>query len=488
MNVGAETSKRFVTNVFGTAAGFLGTVVFTRQIGFDGIGTYAIFFSLQMVAGSLISFGLFPTVTKRVSEGENEARQFASGALILLTGVGVVSIGAFILGDLINELVGTETASFVPLAVLSWGLFRLSGAFLEGKQRVALVGAIENSRHIIIVPIQLVFVFAGFDVVGLICGLILGQFVTFLISYIGFARVIPAQPSFELFRDFVHYSKYAYVQSVAGQLFKQADYILLGQFVGAGPTGVYKNAFRITEASMLFSSALSRVSFPQFSALTEQGNDERVKRLLAGVFTYAGLFAIPMISGGAVIGNDLMITIYANNPGVSVLPIIGVVGIGNVLLPLLSIANLINGYREGIENFFLGVGRPRIYAASGLLLVGTYSVSAVPLILSYGSFGVAVATVLAFGVSVGSMLVYLDQKVPRAAVRDISTQIVSAVLMTVIVYAAKVQLGTALGLWRLVLLLSVGGTTYFVFLLALSKRIRGDAVNVLLDLHNEFIM
>ncbi|WP_135805507.1 oligosaccharide flippase family protein [Halorussus marinus] len=487
MKIGAEVSKRFVTNVLGTVAGFLGTVFFTRELGFGGIGTYAAYFSLQMIAANVFSFGLYPVLVKRVSGGDTEAREFASGALVLLAGVAAVAALSVAFRGTINGLLGVDVALLVPLGVLTWGLFRLSGSFLEGKQRVALVGAIENGRYALIVPIQAALVVEGHGVRGLVWGLIAGQFLTFLVSYVGFARVVPARPSVALFRSFVGFSKYAYVRSVSSQLFKQADYLLIQQFVGPAATGVYKNVFTLTEASMLFSSALAQVAFPQFSALNEAGDDEEVGRLLSAVFTYAGLFAVPIVGGGAVIGNALLLTIYGESAGTATLPVLGAVGLANALVPVLAVANLINGYREGLEKFFLGTGRPRLYAASGVLLIGVYGVSAVPLTIWFGAWGVAWATVLAFGASVATMLVFLDESVPASTYTDVGHQVASMAVMTAVVYALKLQLGGAAGAVRIAALLAVGGLTYFGVLLGLSERIRIDAVAVLRDLRGQLL-
>lgn len=487
MKVGAEISKRFVTNVLGTLAAFFGTVFFTRELGFGGIGTYAVFLSLQMIAANLSSFGLYPVVVKRVSEGTDEARHFTSGALILFGGTAVVALATLVLRSRINSILDADAALFVPFGVLSWGLFRLSGSFLEGKQRVALVGAIENGRYALIVPIQAALVVAGYGVEGLIGGLVAGQFLTFLVSYVGFARVVPARPSRELFRAFLGYSKYAYVKSVSSQLFKHADYILLGHIVGTGVTGVYKNVFTLTEASMLFSSALAQVTFPQFSALTEAGDDEAVERLLSVVFTYSGVFAIPIIGGGAVVGNALLLTIYGQGAGTISLPLVGVVGLANALVPVLAGANLLNGYREGLEKFFLGTGRPKLYAASGILLVVVYGVLAVPLTTYFGSWGVAWATVLAFGASVGAMVVMLDESIPPRALADVTRQAVAMLVMTGVVYGLRLQLGGASGVIRLGFLLVVGAIVYFAVLLVLSERIRIDVLAVADDLRNQML-
>ncbi|WP_323675777.1 oligosaccharide flippase family protein [Halorubellus sp. PRR65] len=482
MNIGAEVSKRFVTNVFGTLAGFLGTLYFTRELGFDGIGTYAIFVSIQMIAANLSSFGLFTVLTKRVSEGTDQAKYFTTGAIVLASGVSAVTVLSIALREFINDVVGVDVALLVPLGVLSWGLFRLSGAYIEGQQRVALAGAIDNGRYAIIVPIQAALVLEGYGIPGLVWGLIAGQFLTFGVSYFGYARVVPAFPSASIARDFLDYSKYAYVKNVSSQLFKQADYIIIGLFAGQGPTGVYKNVFTLTEAAMLFSSALSRVMFPQFSALSEAGDDAEISRLFAALFTYIGLFAIPLIGGGAVIGNDVLLTLYGENPGETMLPIIGMVGLANVLVPILAVANLLNGYRDGLEKYFLGTGNPRVYAASGLLLIVVYALTAVPLTVAYDAWGVAIATVLAFGASVTTMLWFLDEPVPLSVLADVGKEIVAMLAMTVVVFLLVTRLGGAHGVFRLAFVLAIGATTYFGLLLALSERVRVDALAVARDL------
>jgi O-antigen/teichoic acid export membrane protein len=482
MDVGVETSKRFGTNVLGTAAGFLGTLYFTRELGFDGVGTYAVFVSLQMVAGSLATFGIYAVLTKRVSEGRNQAAYFTTGAVILAVGAAVVAVVSVAARDVIDALVGVDVALLLPLAVLSWGAFRLSGAFLEGKERVALAGALDNGRHAIVVPIQAALVLDGFGVRGLVYGLIAGQTVTFLVSYVGFARVVPNLPTRAILTDFLAYSKYSYVQVVADQLFKHADYVILGQFAGAGPTGVYKNAFQITEATTLFASALSKVSLPRFSALDEVGDDAEIARLFAALFTYGGLVAIPVAAGGAIVGNDLLLTLYGESPGTTVLPVLGVVGLANALVPLLATANLLNGYRTSLERFSLGTGNPRLYAASGVVLVVVYAVVAVPLTMAYDAWGVAIATVVSFGTSLAANVWLLDERVPAAALADVGVELLAALAMTGVVSVLVDALGGANGALRLGCVLAVGATTYFAIVLALSERVRVDALGVARDL------
>lgn len=482
MAIGVETSKRFATNVAGTVAGFLGTLYFTRALGFDGVGTYAIFVSLQMVAGALSTFGIYVVLTKRVSEGRNQAAYFTTGALLLGVGVAAVAVVSLVARGVINDLVGVDVALLVPLGVLTWGLFRLSGAFLEGKERVALAGALSNGRHAVVVPIQAALVLEGFGVHGLVYGLIAGQALTFLVSYVGFARVFPNLPTRSIVRDFLGYSKYSYVQVVADQLFKHADYVLIGGIAGAGPTGVYKNAFQITEATTLFASALSKVSFPRLSALADAGADDEIERLFAALFTYGGLVSIPVAAGGAVVGNDLLLTLYGENPGRTVLPLVGAVGLANALVPLLATANLLNGYRTSLERFLLGTDDPRSFAASGVVLVAVYAVAAVPLAVAYDAWGVAIATVVAFGTSVAVNVWLSDERIPAAALADVGVELFAAAVMTVVVWVVVDALGGAHGALRLGGVLAVGAGTYFAVVLACSDRIRVDAVAVAHDL------
>lgn len=484
MKVGAEVSKRFVANVFGTVAGFLGTFYFANVLGADGIGTYAVFTSLQMVAGTLASLGLFQAVTKRVSEGGAEARHFTSGLIVVFVGAALAGAGAVALRGPINGALGVEAAALVPLGVLSWSLFRLVGAYLAGTGRVALAGFVENGRYVLIVGAQTALVVAGYGVAGLLWGLIAGQFATFLFAYLRYARVAPARPSRALFVEFLQFSKYVYAQSVAGQLFKHADYILLGQFAGVGAAGVYKLAFTVTEATMLFSSALAQVSFPEFSRLSERERTERVRDLFGKTVSYAGLFAVPALGGGAVVGNALLATVYGVAPGTVDVPVLGAVGLGSALIVVLALANLLNGYRSAFESYFAGTNRPEVSAAGAGALIAAYALLAVPLFRAVGALGLAVATTVSFGVCCLLLWTELEAKPPRSAFVDVGTQVGATAVMVAAVAALRGALGGAAGAGRLGVLLAAGVAVYFAALIAANGRLRRDAFWVARDLVN----
>ncbi|WP_224269120.1 oligosaccharide flippase family protein [Haloprofundus salinisoli] len=485
MTVGAEVSKRFLANVFGTVAGFAGTVFFTRELGAPGLGVYAIFTSFQMAAATVVTFGLFSALTKRVSEGENQAKHFTSGILIVLVGTALSALAFAAAAPLVNGVLDADAALLVPLGILSWSLMRVAGAFLEGKGEVALAGFIENGRYVVIVGLQTALLLAGYGVYALLWGLVLGQFATFLVAYLGYARVVPAFPSRELVGDFFSFSKYTYVQSLGSQLFKQADYIVLGQLFGTGAAGLYKISFTLTEAAMLFSSALSDVSFPEFSRLQANDRGERIRELLAKSVTYAGLFAIPAIGGGLVVGNDLLSVVYGVAPGTVSLGALGAVGVGNLLIAVLALANLSNGYRSVLESYFLGTNRPRISALSSVVLIVTYAVLVLPLAELGGTIGLGLVTTLSFGGSCLLLWRTLDYRPTRAVAKDVGTQLAATVVMMAVVATLYAVLDGVSGALTLCLLLGVGGVTYFASLLVVNGRLRNDAWWVVRDLTGE---
>ncbi|QCJ48268.1 polysaccharide biosynthesis protein [Haloprofundus sp. MHR1] len=485
MKVGAEVSKRFVANVFGTVAGFAGTVYFTRLLGTSGLGVYAIFTSFQMAAATLVTFGLFSALTKRVSEGENEAKHFTSGVLIVLVGTAISAVAFAAAAPLVNGILDADAALLVPLGILSWSLMRVAGAFLEGKGKVALAGFIENGRYVVIVGIQTALLLLGYEVYALLWGLVLGQFATFLVAYLGYARVIPAFPSRELLGDFLSFSKYTYVQSLGSQLFKQADYIVLGQLFGSSAAGLYKLSFTLTEAAMLFSSALSDVSFPEFSRLEASDRAERIRELLAKSVTYAGLFAIPAIGGGLIVGNDILSVIYDVDPGTVSLGAVGAVGVGNLLIAVLALANLSNGYRSVLESYFLGTNRPRISALSSVVLIATYAVFVLPLAELAGTIGLGLVTTLSFGGSCLLLWWSLEYRPTRELLADVGSQLAATLSMMLIVGAVYALLGGISGLFTLGVVLGVGGLAYFASLLVTNGRLRNDAWWVVQDLRGE---
>jgi O-antigen/teichoic acid export membrane protein len=484
MKVGAEVSKRFVTNVLGTVAGFAGTIYFARVLGADGIGVFAIFQGIQMLLATLVGFGTYATLTKYVSSTDDEARYFTSALILVAVGGAVSVLVAVGARGIINETIGVNAALLLPAGVVSWSLFRVTGAFLEGKGRVALAGLLENGRYIVIVGAQTAFVVAGYGVFGLLWGLVLGQLATFFVAYFGFARVRPALPTADTFRTFVSFSRHTYVQSLAGQLFKQADYVVLGRLLGPSAAGIYRVSFTISEASMLFAAALSQVSFPEFSRLRSEAREERIRELFDRVFAYSGVFAIPLFAGALVVGNDLLRTVYQIDPGTVRLPLVGDVGLAGALIAILALANLCNGYRGTLDSYFLATDRPRVVVFGSLLLIGTYAVSVVPLTVEFGTLGLGLTTTVSFLAACFVLAYSLDYRPSPSSISDVGAQLFSAGVMWVVLRALVTALGGGSGAARLAFLVCAGAGVYFISLALLSENVRNDVFWIARDLYD----
>lgn len=485
MTVGAEVSKRFVVNVFGTVAGFAGTIYFARVLGADGIGVLAIFQGIQMLLATVVGFGMNATVTKYVSSTDDEARYFTTALILLAAGGALSAVLAFAARGFLNETIGVDAALLLPAGVVSWSLFRVTGAFLEGKGRVALAGLVENFRYVIIVGVQTLLVLAGYDVFGLLWGLVVGQFATFLIAYFGYARVRPALPTTEMFREFLTFSGHTYVQTLAAQLFKQADYIVLGRFLGPSAAGVYRVSFTISEAAMLFSSALSQVSFPEFSRLNSEQRAERIEELFDRVLAYSGVFAIPLFAGALVVGNELLRTVYQISPGTISLPVVGDIGLASALIATLALANLFNGYRVALDSYFLGIHTPRPVVYSSLGLIATYAALVVPLTRTYGPFGLALTTTVSFLVACAVLWNRLEHRPSASSASDVGAQFLAASVMGVVTFGLATALGGAAGIVRLSLVIAAGTCVYFTVLAAVSRSVRNDVLWVARDLFEE---
>ncbi|AFK19297.1 polysaccharide biosynthesis protein [Haloferax mediterranei ATCC 33500] len=483
MKVGAEVSKRFITNVLGTLAGFLGTIYFARVLGAEGIGVFAIFQSIQMLMGATFGFGIFVTVTKFVSGSDDEARHFTAALFIVALGGLLSAVVSVLFRAPINETLGVDAALLLPLGVVSWSLFRVTGAFLEGKGRVALSGMLENGRYVAIVGLQTVFVVAGFEVLGLLWGLILGQLLTFVVAYFGFARVRPALPTRETLWTFVSFSKNTYIQSLAGQFFKQADYIVIGRFLGPGAAGIYRVSFTISESSMLFSAALSKVSFPEFSRLTSEERHEQIQRLFDRVVAYSGVFSIPLIAGALVVGNDLLRTVYQITPGTVGIPFVGEIGLASALIATLALANLFNGYRGTLDSYFLGIDKPRPVVLGSLALIGTYVVLVYPLTIRFGALGLGWTTAVSFLACVGVLSSTLNYRPSVSSLTDVGAQLFAAGAMYLATAALTAVLGGASGVLRLTTVILTGAGVYFALLVVSSSSIRNDVFWIAKDLY-----
>jgi O-antigen/teichoic acid export membrane protein len=237
------------------------------------------------------------------------------------------------------------------------------------------------------------------------------------------------------------------------------DTVVLGLFVANGLIGVYEIAWNLASILAIFGVSASRAVFPKMSQLASEGEHSEVSHLLNEAVRFTGLFLIPGLVGGALIG-DRVLQVYGSS----------FVKGYHILLVLIA-ARTVYAYEAQFVSALNAINRPDLgFKIEGVFLVVNLVLNLI-LVSEFGWYGAAVATFVSALVAlvIGYVAVsrVIDFTLPLA---EIARQTGASLIMGgLVLLGESVLSGGMFVTFGLVLL---GAATYFVVLLALSPKLR----------------
>ncbi|THE63249.1 transporter [Salinadaptatus halalkaliphilus] len=467
-----QTSIIYVISKFAISViGFLATVYFTRTLGVEIYGFYAITLALVSWLGVVKSVGFGDAIVKRMSEDEEPDAYLAAGTTIKGILTTVVAVGVLIFQEQVNSYVGQPVAEFVVLLLIVSIFSGLISSALKGTHRVHVYAPLSTLKEAGRSVAMVALVFAGWGLSGMLFGHAIG---TAVMATIGLWIVRPSivRPQWRHVVRLFDFAKFSWLGSMRKKTFSEADILILGLFVPAGLTGIYAVAYSLSKFLEIFGSAIQKTLFPEMSKRSAQDDLDMIATLTNDALTFAGLFLIPGIVGSAILGDRLML-VYG--PGFD---------IGHWILVILLVGLTVYTYTKQLLNTLNAIDRPDLaFRANGAFIV-TNIVLNVVLVYSIGWFGAAIATAsstaIGFVLSLYYVRKFIDTHLPYS---EIGRQSIAAISMGVVVYVAR-QLGeTNLG-WVddfnvvfVLLLVSLGAAVYFTILLVISRRFRTTVTN-----------
>jgi O-antigen/teichoic acid export membrane protein len=307
--------------------------------------------------------------------------------------------------------------------------------------------------------IQVALVLSGAGLSGAFAGYIAGAIVGTLLG----AYFVSASFSFPSKRDFGRlrsYAQFSWLASIKGRTFLSMDTLILAVFVSNSVIAVYEIAWNLASLFSIFGSSIRRTLFPEISKLSSvSGINDEITGLLRVSLAYSGLFIIPGLVGGAIVG-DIVLQVYG--PGFDT---------GYYILLILTFARLLYGYQGQFLTTLDAVDRPDLTFRINVVFVAVNLVLNILLTWQYGWYGAAAATTLS--AALGLVLGYyyasyvMDVVVPLA---EIGKQWVAAGIMAGVVYLLRTVVGESLPI--VTVLVGIGASVYFFALLMLSVEFR----------------
>jgi len=483
-NVAIFVALQWVNRVLGVVT----KIVLIRLLMPDVFGVFALAAGLIGFIGTFGGFGLDYAIIRkgdRVAEADYNAGM--SLRLVIALGLFVASIVVAGPWASLFSLPSVASASQVLAIVYLVGPFsfvpstRLSAELRYRAIAVpSLAGQISNS------VISVALATLGFQLWSLVYGLVISQ----VIATVAFSVMEPWTFRFMLNREVVRpllaYAKHLVSASFLAFLITNIDNFTVGFFLGSTALGFYAVAYGIGYLPVsLLSTPAGSALFPSLVKIQDQ--TETLRRGYLESLGYAASLIAPAGIGVIVLAPEL----------VSV--ILGPVWIpATVPLVFLALYGLFRAIIDFSSSLFAAVGKPRLISVLNLYILIGSSALLVPLTLTYGISGTAVAvTVPVAAVSV--LAIYQAANTLGSGFGELASRVrgplLSAELMGVLVWGCRtvtyrvlpsqvsLPFGETTSAATIVLLIAlpIGALVYFGFLRLIDPTgFRGIGRNALL--------
>jgi len=469
LSLGRETALAVVAKFVLAATGFIGIVIFARLLDTDGLGKY--YFLLAMAKlGVQVSGGVSNAIKKRVSEVGVDPREFFGLGLVGHTVfTGIVLAVTVVAYPYVSEHIGPFAFALGIVAIIgSLGLFSLVNRLYAG---IGYPGAsfwTDTGRSVITLAAQLVLLFVGYRVLGMMLGLIVANVLTAVIVVV-LAKVKPRIPTRVTAERVWTFARWSVPNSLLQNLYMRLDVLIIGFVVGHGAVGLYEPALRLTVPAAFIATSIGDSLTVKASGLHSLDRD--VADDLRNALSYACLFALPIFFGALAIPKPLMSITFGAEYRAGWIALIG-----------LALFQVFNTYRLPFDQVVSGMDRPDLRFRVSLLTLCLNAPLAVVLGLEYGLEGVVAATIVAEAVRVVAYLLLAYHIFDQVMLpKPVFEQAGAGVVM----FGVVALLGDAVAItdWMsLVAVIAAGAVTYFGVLLVASPHFRLTLRNVLSDL------
>lgn len=463
MRYGRTSMVNFLSRIVMSLAGFIATIALTNTLGQERYGTYVVVVSVLAwvaVAGDL---GITAAVKKRVSESTGGNYVFA-GIIVQLGLYAAVSVCLWILRPYLNAFMEIE-ATWILIVLLGARLMaNFVQSVLDGQHLVHVSSLLTPAEWTSRSLVQVALVLSGAGLSGAFAGYVAGAVVGILLGayFVSISFSLPSRRDFGQLRS---YAQFSWLASIKGRTFLSMDTLILAIFVSNSVIAVYEIAWNLASLFAIFGSSIRRTLFPEISELSsESGINDEITELLRVSLAYSGLFIIPGLIGGALIG-DIVLQVYGSG-----------FDTGYYILLILTFARLLYGYQGQFLTMLDAINRPDLTFRINVAFVAVNLVLNILLTWRYGWYGAAAATTTsaALGLTLGYYYTsrVMDVVVPLA---EIGKQWIAAGVMVVIVYPLRTVVGESLPV--VTVLVGIGAGVYFFTLLMLSEEFRTTVQN-----------
>lgn len=443
----------FALQMIFTVIGFVSTMYFARVVGEYVLGSYFLFLAYFSIIGLFANSGIGQAAIKRISEGIDQNEYFTSFIFLRTIFTTITILLLFIFKDYFVDL--NESGLFiwliVALIVSQFSYITTSGTNGCSQIGISSVGNFLNNVSRIV--IQVIAVYLGYSIIGLIGGLILGMFIAFLFE-IKFITLRLSTFKWIHVKKLCTFSIWIFLISSGWVVFTNIDTIMIGYYLYNDDIGIYRIVLHFTSIAAIATAALRSTLLPRISRWSITGEFNLVEDSLSRAITYSLLIALPVFVSGILLGDKLLYYFYGS-----------IFQTGYIALIILFIVQIINVFHFLFTTYLTGLDKVKEILLVTVVLVCTNVVLNAILIPQIGFNGAALATLI-------TMLIYtllirqtLTKLIRIKIEKECVTNILRAsIAMGIVVLILKTYIPID-SIWVLIIIVLIGGIIYVIRML-----------------------
>jgi len=453
-----------------TVIGFISTIYFAHTLGPAPLGAYFLFLAYFGIINLIGDGGFGGAAVKRISEGKEPNEYFSAFAFIRIVLL-ALSVSLLLFAEPYFKDPTSSGVFFWVLLALIVSVFSSItniGVYGAGKVGISQIGGFVDA--FIRILFQIIAVFLGFGVLGLmggfVGGLIAGGIMNFRYLDLRLVRF-----GISHLKNLSGFSFWTFLTASGSLVFAYVDTILIGFFMSNADVGIYRTAFQLTSVATFATLAFNTVLYPKISSWGEQGQIADIENSLSRAWTYSLFLAIPTCIGGWILGDKLLYYLYgasfvAGAPALFFLLVVQVVNVF-VVLGTMSL-NALDRPRDAFKVTLIA-------AIANIIL----DIALIPVI---GITGAAVATFIAMTLNALGALILLSGVISiKFEYEPIKKIFFASGLMGIVLLCIRflLPLTHVLTVFTLVI---IGSGIYTLVILKLDRKIHDELKNLSVNL------
>lgn len=445
-----------------TAVGFLSTMYFAHAVGADVLGAFFLFMAYYGIIGLFIDGGLGGAAIKRISEGDEPDAYFSAFFTIRSIFVIAVVLLLLLLKNYFIDLNSSGLFFFFVLVLIANGIFGVVSVGVAGQRKMGIRTTCNSITNISSVIFQVIAVYFGYGAFGLAGGVIAGLVAGGIIEY-HFFDLHLVRFHWDHIKSLFVFAFWLFLTSTGAMVFLQADTVIIGYFMKNSDVGIYRVVLQLTLAATFITYSLRNTLWPSVSMWSKKGDTERVEESLARAITYSLLLAIPVFTGGVILGDKLLYFFYGQE-----------FAAGYGALVILLAVQLVNVFQYFFTMYLDAMNHPKESFKVTAVAASVNIILNILLIPIFGIIGAAASTLATMVLNVflarRALSRIMKIRVEADSIRNI---IGAAVVMGLVVGVFRLVVDVS-SIWLALMPVALGFIVFVFIILKMDGKIRND--------------